>query len=206
MIKWKKDNLPPGFPWKGKFRTKEEVEAYFATDKIECLLCGKWFKVIGGAHLIRAHGITGDEYKEMFGLPWSRGLVGKLSREKSSVRMKGEWADGKMVNTREKLKRMRPGAARPFQPFHRDFLSKSMAAYQASRRVYQREDFEAILDRMREQQRIIGEVCEDADMPSFNMVREYLMKNPEFAEKIKQTVYSLPYSLQMKSRKASPQK
>lgn len=77
MYNGKQENFPPGFPRRGKFKTKEEVDAYFSSEKIQCLLCGKWFKSIGGNHMIHKLGITTDEYKEMFGLPWKRGLTGK---------------------------------------------------------------------------------------------------------------------------------
>ncbi len=74
----------PGFPRKGKFQTKEEVDAYFLPDKIQCLLCGEWFKSIGGNHLTTVHGITADEYREMYGLPWHRGLTGRINHKKRS--------------------------------------------------------------------------------------------------------------------------
>lgn len=63
-----------GFPWDGKFETREQVEKYFSGDKIECLLCGRTMKKLG-AHLIRIHGVSDDQYKARYGLPWSRGLV-----------------------------------------------------------------------------------------------------------------------------------
>jgi len=65
-----------GFPWDGKFETKEEVYDYFSGDKIQCLLCGKWFQRLP-FHLKAIHDITSDEYKEMYGLPWKHGLCGK---------------------------------------------------------------------------------------------------------------------------------
>ncbi len=51
----------PGFPKEGKFKTLAELNAYLSGDKIQCLLCGKWFHIIGGAHLHVIHGITADD-------------------------------------------------------------------------------------------------------------------------------------------------
>ena len=64
-----------GFPWEGTFETKEEVYDYFSGDRIQCLLCGKWFQRLP-SHLKAIHEMTSDEYKEMYGLPWKHGLCG----------------------------------------------------------------------------------------------------------------------------------
>jgi len=65
------------------FKTKEEIDQYFSTDKIQCLICGKEFYTLG-THLLMKHNISVDEYKEKFGLPWGKGLAGKIAREKSA--------------------------------------------------------------------------------------------------------------------------
>lgn len=63
-----------GFPWSGKFQTLEEVKAYLSGDRMQCLLCGKPYVMIG-KHLREIHGVTVDQYKERYGIPWGRGLV-----------------------------------------------------------------------------------------------------------------------------------
>jgi hypothetical protein len=37
-------------------------------DRVQCHLCGKWFKWVGGAHLRQGHGWSLDEYREAFQL------------------------------------------------------------------------------------------------------------------------------------------
>ena len=73
----------PGFPWNAKFEDKKEIDNYIAGDKIQCLLCGKWFQSLP-THLIRVHEISPDQYKEKYGLPWRRGLCGVGLRIKRS--------------------------------------------------------------------------------------------------------------------------
>jgi len=34
----------------------------------QCHLCGRWLKMVGGVHLLAAHGITTAQYREMFRL------------------------------------------------------------------------------------------------------------------------------------------
>ena len=61
------------FPWRGKFKTKYEIDSYFSGDKVLCLLCGKWFKTLS-THLNRVHELGADEYRDRYGLPWKHGL------------------------------------------------------------------------------------------------------------------------------------
>lgn len=68
-----------------KFPTIDAVNQYFDTDEIECLECGKSFKGLG-AHL-STHKITIREYKEKYGIPFSRGLVGKATSQAMSDNM-----------------------------------------------------------------------------------------------------------------------
>ncbi len=61
-----------------KFKTIEEVKAYYSGDKIECLECGRMFRALG-QHL-KTHSITPDEYKEKYGLPYTWGLVSQRTK------------------------------------------------------------------------------------------------------------------------------
>jgi hypothetical protein len=60
------------------FKTRREIERYFSGNTIECLLCGRHFKRLQ-THLAAKHDMTADEYKERFGLPWTRGLTSAAS-------------------------------------------------------------------------------------------------------------------------------
>jgi len=64
------------------FRRRRQVERYFGGKTIKCLLCGGRFGRLS-FHLAAKHGVTTDEYKSRFGLPWSRGLTSAQSRANS---------------------------------------------------------------------------------------------------------------------------
>ena len=64
------------------FKTRQEVERYFGGKTIKCLLCGKRFGRLS-FHLAAKHGVTTDDYKSQFGLPWHRGLISALSHANS---------------------------------------------------------------------------------------------------------------------------
>ena len=52
----------------GYFAQLGEVSDDEATDKVQCHLCGGWFRGFGGSHLRRTHGWTLAEYREAFQL------------------------------------------------------------------------------------------------------------------------------------------
>ena len=62
------------------FTNKEDIKKYYIGDRIQCLICGKWFKSLGNH--IEIHGINTDDYKKMFGLPWSKGLCSSVTAKK----------------------------------------------------------------------------------------------------------------------------
>jgi predicted transcriptional regulator len=38
-------------------------------DRVQCHLCGRWYRSIGSSHLYRVHGWTLDDYRDAFHLP-----------------------------------------------------------------------------------------------------------------------------------------
>ncbi len=61
-------------------------------DKLQCHLCGKWFRGLS-THVVVAHGWTADEYREEFGLNRNQALICEGTREKLSRINKelGQW-------------------------------------------------------------------------------------------------------------------
>lgn len=55
------------------FETMEQVDAYLSGDKIQCLLCGERMQTLH-KHLRHKHGVTSDDYRIQFGIPYKRGL------------------------------------------------------------------------------------------------------------------------------------
>jgi predicted transcriptional regulator len=55
--------LADGTPYHGRIG-----EMAYDDDRVQCHLCGKWFKWVGGAHLRQGHGWSLDEYREAFQL------------------------------------------------------------------------------------------------------------------------------------------
>jgi predicted transcriptional regulator len=64
------------------FQTQAQVNRYFGNKTISCLLCHKEFQRLA-SHLAYKHHMTAEQYKELFGLPWTRGLTSASSHRKS---------------------------------------------------------------------------------------------------------------------------
>ena len=82
------------------FRTRRAVERYFGGKTIKCLLCGRRFGRLS-FHLAAKHGVTTDEYKSRFGLPWHRGLTSALSHANSG------WNDDRRAKASKLARRSR---------------------------------------------------------------------------------------------------
>jgi hypothetical protein len=68
-------------------------------DRVQCHLCGRWFRTIAGSHLLGAHGWTADDYREAFGLERSHGLVAKGTAERFAENFRRRWAADPQLRT-----------------------------------------------------------------------------------------------------------
>lgn len=68
------------------FETMAEVDEYLGQELIQCLECGRHYKMLTGKHLRLVHGMTPDEYRQRWGIPRTRGLAGRgTSAERSRI-------------------------------------------------------------------------------------------------------------------------
>jgi predicted nucleic acid-binding Zn-ribbon protein len=61
-----RQQLPDGTPYFGQLA---ELAYDLDEDRVQCHLCGEWFRLLGSSHLRRTHGWTLAEYREAFHLP-----------------------------------------------------------------------------------------------------------------------------------------
>jgi hypothetical protein len=83
-----------------QFTTRREIENYFSGHKIECLLCGRYFKRLQ-SHLAARHQMSADAYKKRFGLPWTRGLTSAASLANSG------WTNNRKARARKLARQSR---------------------------------------------------------------------------------------------------
>jgi len=83
----KRREVLPGYPVERKFESLKEVKQYLEGDKIACLLCGRLFANLG-CHVVKMHDMSCDEYRELYGIPYTFGLVSSDTAERYGVRAK----------------------------------------------------------------------------------------------------------------------
>jgi hypothetical protein len=98
------------------FATRREVERYFSGRTIQCLLCGKRFERLS-PHLRRTHDVMPDEYRERFGLPWTRGLTSAVSHRAIKWTPKRRAAARRRVAKSRFFKRGRRARRRELAPY-----------------------------------------------------------------------------------------
>lgn len=91
------------------FQTLDEVRAYVSGNRIQCLVCGKHYRRLG-KH-VQIHDMTGDDYRETFGIPWKTSLTSAPSREATASKMTPE-----RIEAFRQVRRVRGTRRRPNCP------------------------------------------------------------------------------------------
>lgn len=108
-----------------RFRTRQEVDRYFSGRMIKCLVCGKRFGRLS-FHLAAKHGMTTDEYKGRFGLPWTRGLTSAQSHVNSGWTQARRAKARKLARKSKFFKYAHPSARRQAPEFLKEETRKNL--------------------------------------------------------------------------------
>jgi hypothetical protein len=183
------------YPWRGKFRTKTEIDDYLAGNKVQCLICGKLFKALS-QHLEKTHDITADDYREQYGLPWRRGLCGIETSKKLSKNMFARRKKGFRPPIEDAWKKAVKAKKRQDQPFFIKVKADNMKIGSEKIKKYTEQDYKKVLTKMLKEKKGLNEVCKDAGMPDIRIVSKYAKKNADFRKELDRTYEQLPYSVQ----------
>ena len=85
-----------GYPIEIPFSNMDEVREYTSGERVVCLLCGREFKKLG-SHIEKIHGITRDEYREMYNIPYRHPLSCEETKSLYSANMKKRIDDGDII-------------------------------------------------------------------------------------------------------------
>lgn len=178
-----------GYPWIGRFETKEQVDRYFSGDVIECLLCGRELKSLG-AHLVRIHGTDEEKYKQRYGLPLSRGLTCEAAHENYSMAVRGK---------PERIAHIK----RLSSEFQRLTVSakhrKTPIAFQNPEK-YATKDWDQFLEYV-----ISGKTPKEASlmngMPSISAVDRKRLNDEDFDKNLKAAIKQLPFAAQARMQR-----
>lgn len=192
----------PGFPRVSKFLTKQEVDQYFSNpDGIQCLLCGRAYGALGG-HLQMVHGISHEEYRGTYGLPWRRGLVSARVSTRLSTALTERIRNGSFKpepDSRAAVEGILAGGRRKDQPFVTAEKSLRGKGQSKKNRLYGRKDFEKVLSAMLERQTTLRQACMDKALPPEPTVLRHAELNSGFRKKLLETYHALPYAVQARA-------
>lgn len=76
-------------------RSLREVREHLSGDRVQCLICGKYFLAVCH-HARLVHGISAADYKRRFGLPQGRGVISEQVRQKMSSSISRTRATGRL--------------------------------------------------------------------------------------------------------------
>ncbi len=187
------------------FQTKAEIRAYLGEDRLACLICGRRLTVLP-AHLKAQHGLSADDYRVRFGIPFSYGLAGEEFRRKAQARMLQLRAAGVITGPEpdQAAAKLQAGRKRPrtAPALRRDNVEKLMRVH-GRRAPWRAKDFEEFVHRV-EGGRSVAAVGRDADMPSRQTLFKYLACHPELKARYDRVRQGQPLAVQVRTRKTGP--
>jgi len=186
----------PGYPVNALPMNPQEALAYLSGDKLVCLRCGQKKKSLG-VHLMRMHGMDLDQYKKMYGLPMSRGVVCASTREIRSEQMSSRIDD----EFREKAKHM--GLARQGKKYK--LKGSSYAAKKLHERSYAAKAdenvhtyFDILMARVR-QGEYPKNIMKSDGMPGSTWFNGYFNQHFDKSAEFQSLMNSMPYEWQVKA-------
>jgi len=197
----------PGFPWRGQFKTRSEVEEYFSNEEgIQCLLCGQAMETLHN-HLQIVHGVSHQEYRERYGLPWRKGLVSRAVSKKLSTALTNRIKDGSFTpvpDYKAAIRKILDGFRRPDQPYITGIKAGKSKALSQQNIKYGSKDFENVLAVMREHKITLNQACKNYNLPGKATILRYAELNPAFRKMLVETYHGLPYAVQARADMFSP--
>ena len=197
-----------GFPWKGKFAKKNEIDQYFSNpDGIQCLICGRFYGTLNN-HLQIVHEIYHEEYRGRYGLPWRKGLVSRNISKGFSSRLTKRIKNGSFKpkpDNKAAVNKIRAGDRRKDQPYLTGIKAEKAKGLCKKNIRHNRKDYEKVLSVMLKHKIALREACMDESLPASSRVLSYAESNPGFRKKLIDTYYALPYDVQARTDMFSPQ-
>jgi hypothetical protein len=179
-----------------RFKNSKQVDDYFDGDKIQCLICYKWYKSLY-KHLTCVHEMSSDDYKKKFNIPWSKKLQAQSTTKKMAINGRRRYESGnfdpKKMRKLNPVKKGRPNKIRKSP----DFITKERRERFdpiAKMKKYSQEDFERFLKVIKETGLPAREIYKMGNMPSAQILWEYRRDNPEYAKRISPYIQKGPHN------------
>ncbi len=192
----------PGFPVTRQFETLEEINQYLSGDTITCLLCGKEYRRLAN-HITAIHGISVEDYKIRYGLPWRRGLTSQACHKAYADALDEERRD-QFRALGDKFRGLSHVAShRPPTPAHRKAMVERIIASQGSK-IYEESDWTAFLENIGTG-KTTQEVLRMPGMPTMTTFMSKMREDEQFKAKFLEVWRGLPFSVQARGQRLMPE-
>lgn len=198
----------PGFPVAVPCPGPREAKLYFAQPRLTCLLCGKTYALLPN-HLTDTHGVTPDEYRAAYRLPWTAGLAGATVIQKKSAALIAKLADAEFASAwfadaerhrqaaHLKARNQREG------PFRRE--RTRLRLQRLNKGPWEARDYLRILEVMKERDAVLRQVAGKVPgLPSYFMAVNWFNSTPDRKQSLIDTVHALSPAMQAKSGWLNP--
>jgi hypothetical protein len=185
------------------FTSKEDVANYFSGNKIQCLICGKWFCTLA-THIVKMHRVTVDDYKEMYGLPWGHGLVADDTRKKSADSLKRRINEGEkaLMKTPEERRCLVEKAAaakeRPKKSYDIERIVNAGRRFNSEKTVETVRKAEEIISVMEREKLPACTICSQPGQPGIHIIYRAFITKPELRERYEKAKMALPRGVEVK--------
>lgn len=205
---YQRKSILPGFPVRVPCPSLADAKAYLAEPKLVCLLCGKAYGILAN-HLRNTHGVTPDEYRAAYHLPWSAGLAGAQLASVKSKSLRERLSDPSFMATwSADAEKHRSKAHQRARGQRADFFRKQSNQERLERAgtgPYGEEDFLRILRLMKEHDLILKNVAgKFRGLPSYDVAVKWFNSTQARKQLLVDTVHQLSIPNQALSRLFSP--
>jgi len=187
-----------------QFSTKDEVDNYFSGDKIQCLICGRWFCALA-THLVRVHNVSVDEYKERYGLPWGHGLVADDTREKCAASLIRRIAEGEksLMKTpemrREIIEKAISKKKRPKKQYDIERIIADGRKYNANALAETKKKAVEIIEKMEKEKLPACYLCCQPGQPGMHVLYAAIKSDDKIMARYKAAKQKIPHFLELKT-------
>lgn len=195
-----------GFPVLKAFDDLDAVREYLSGETVTCLLCGRELKRLG-RHLQPIHGISEDEYRKRYGIPYTYGLTSSASKSAYSNAVKAR-LHAKPENLVRLLDSAAAGraaqAVKSSKPRENVQTVKDQRCERVNgkriRDAWSRDHAYEMLNRIKSG-RTPKDVSSDHDMPKITWWCEYRRKDKKYDGLVIDAIEALPFCLQAKMQR-----
>lgn len=181
-----------GYPVEPRPMSLAEVENYFKGDKMVCLRCGKPYRK-PGVHLLNIHSLTVDDYRGLYGLPWTKGLAGEQTKALHAANALATIAAGKDFGSAAHRAKAHKTPRRKAQPFFRELAMRNSGVVE-----WPPETFDRLLEELRAGS-LPYEALSKEGMPGRTWLGVYLKKNPEADARFRSLFDEMPFDWQRRT-------